>query len=80
MKIALGACSAAPQRLTNLEARLTGQVAAPALAEMVSAADLAALSPIDDVRASAAYRREAALVLVRRAIAGLLASPLEVAA
>lgn len=80
VQIALGACSAAPLRLTSLEARLVGEPATPALAETVSAADLASLSPIDDVRASAAYRREAALVLVRRAIAGLLASPLEVAA
>jgi CO/xanthine dehydrogenase FAD-binding subunit len=80
VRIALGACSAAPQRLTDLEARLVGLMATPALAESVSAADLACLSPIDDVRASAAYRREAALVLVRRALAGLLSSPLEVAA
>ncbi len=80
IKIALGACSAAPQRLAGLEARLVGQAATPALAETVSAADLASLSPIDDVRASAAYRRQAALVLVRRALAGLLTSPLEVAA
>ncbi|PZO02586.1 MAG: xanthine dehydrogenase [Hyphomicrobiales bacterium] len=79
-KIALGACSAAPQRLTDLEERLVGLMATPVLADAVSAADLASLSPIDDVRASAAYRREAALVLVRRAVEGLLSSPLEVAA
>lgn len=78
--IALGACSAAPQRLTGLEERLVGLAATPALAETVSADDLAGLSPIDDVRASAAYRREAALVLVRRALAGLLSSQMEVAA
>jgi CO/xanthine dehydrogenase FAD-binding subunit len=80
MRIALGACSAAPQRLAGLEARLVGLTATPSLAETVSPDDLVALSPIDDVRASTAYRREAALVLVRRALAGLLSPPLEVAA
>ena len=79
-RIAVGACSAAPQRLTGLEARLLGEESRPALAEAVTVADLAALSPIDDVRASAAYRRHAALVLVRRALAGLFSPALEVAA
>jgi len=36
---------------------------------VVREAHLAGLSPIDDVRASAAYRRQAALVLLRRALA-----------
>ena len=80
VRIALGACSAAPQRLADLEARLVVLTATPALAATISADDLASLSPIDDVRASAVYRREAALVLVRRALAGLLSPPLEVAA
>jgi N-methylhydantoinase B len=80
VRIAVGACSAAPQRLPALEARLVGVAATPALADAVTADDLAGLAPIDDVRASAAYRRDAALVLVRRALAGLSLSPLEVAA
>lgn len=80
VRIAVGACSAAPQRLNALETRLIGEKLTPALAETVSPDDLAALAPIDDVRASAAYRRDAALVLVRRALAGVLSSPLEVAA
>ncbi|KPF72056.1 xanthine dehydrogenase [Bosea sp. AAP35] len=80
VRIAVGACSAAPQRLPALEARLVGMAATPALADAVTADDLAGLAPIDDVRASAVYRRDAALVLVRRALAGLLSSPLEVAA
>lgn len=80
LRLAVGACSAAPQRLTALELRLLGQAASPALAEAVTSADLAPLSPIADVRASATYRAHSALVLVRRALAGLLSSPLEVAA
>lgn len=80
IRIAVGACSAAPQRLTALELRLLGQAASPALAEAVTSADLAPLSPIADVRASATYRAHSAMVLVRRALAALLSSPLEVAA
>lgn len=80
LRIAVGACSAAPQRLTGLELRLLGQTATPALTQTVTPADLAPLSPIADVRASATYRSSSALVLVRRALAGLLSSPLEVAA
>jgi N-methylhydantoinase B len=79
-RIAVGACSAAPQRLGGLETRLLGQTPTSALADTVSADDLAALSPIDDVRASAAYRRDAALTLVRRALGELFAPKLEDAA
>ena len=78
-RIAVGACSAAPQRLATLEARLIGQPAGD-LAGLVQPGDLAALAPIDDVRASAAYRRDAALVLVRRALAQLAEGSMEVAA
>lgn len=72
-QIVVGACSEVPQRLPAAEARLVGQVSSPELGRQVEAADLAHLTPIDDVRATAAYRREAALVLVRRAIAELAA-------
>ncbi|MDP3321207.1 MAG: xanthine dehydrogenase family protein subunit M [Bosea sp. (in: a-proteobacteria)] len=77
--IAVGACSAAPRRLPTLEAKLVGRPAGD-LAALVQPEDLAALSPIDAVRASAAYRRDAALVLVRRALAQLADKPMEVAA
>lgn len=78
-RIAVGACSAAPLRLSALEARLTGRPAGD-LAALVQPDDLAALAPIDDVRASAAYRRDAALVLVRRALTQLAGKPMETAA
>lgn len=79
-RIAVGACSAAPQRLSALEGRLVGRPASAGLAALVQSEDLAALAPIDDVRASAAYRRDAALVLVRRALAQLADKPMEAAA
>ena len=60
-RIAIGACSAVAQRLPRLEARLVGQRIG---AVQPVADDLAHLAPIEDVRASAAYRRAAALQLV----------------
>lgn len=63
-RLGIGACSAAPQRLDALEADLLGAPLAEA-ATRVTVAHLAHLSPIDDVRATAAYRREAALQLTR---------------
>ena len=67
-RVAVGACSAVPLRVPAVEARLIGRKDAAAAAAEVGSEDLAPLSPIDDVRATAAYRRGAALVLVRRAI------------
>jgi CO/xanthine dehydrogenase FAD-binding subunit len=75
-RIAVGACSEVARRLPELEAALAGQSAAAAAAavgDVVLPEHLAHLQPIDDVRGSAAYRREAALELVRRALATVLA-------
>ena len=72
-RIVVGACSEVPARIEAAEARLIGAPASPSLAARIVADDLAVLSPIDDVRGTAAYRRDVALTLVRRAIAELLA-------
>jgi CO/xanthine dehydrogenase FAD-binding subunit len=71
-RIAVGACSEVAQRLPLLEAELAGAALDGSLPAVARAEHLAPLSPIDDVRATAAYRRSAALVLVRRALEALV--------
>lgn len=65
--ISAGACSAVAQRLGTLEAALTGQQP-EAIDDVVRSVELDALSPIDDVRGSAEYRRSAAREIVTRAL------------
>jgi CO/xanthine dehydrogenase FAD-binding subunit len=70
-RIAVGSCSAAAKRLPALEQRLAGQTLSLALADLVREGDLSPLSPIDDVRGTAAYRIDAARTLVGRTLAEL---------
>ena len=70
-RIAVGSCSPVAQRLPALEAALKGEVAIANLARLAKPEHLAPLAPIDDVRASADYRAEAALVVVRRLLSEL---------
>jgi CO/xanthine dehydrogenase FAD-binding subunit len=67
-RIAVGSCSAAARRLTALERALVGVPARIGLGTVALAEHLAQLSPIDDVRATASYRNDAALTLVGRAL------------
>jgi CO/xanthine dehydrogenase FAD-binding subunit len=69
-RIAIGACSAVAQRIRQAERRLIGAPASSGLGRLIEANDLVQLSPIDDIRASADYRQDAALTLLRRAIDG----------
>ncbi len=73
-RIAVGSCSATARRLTELEKELVGVPAAEAGA-VVQPHHLAGLSPIDDVRATADYRRDASLTLVRRALESCAGRP-----
>ncbi len=70
-RIAIGACSEVAQRLSELEHALTGQSIHAGLTELISPKQFAALAPIDDVRATAAYRVRAAQVLTSRLLLGL---------
>lgn len=68
-RIAVGACSPVAERLPALEAVLAG-APCDGLADRVDIAQLSPLSPIDDVRGSASYRRDAVVTLLRRMLAG----------
>jgi CO/xanthine dehydrogenase FAD-binding subunit len=65
--VAVGACSPVAQRLRSLESWLVGRDPEEVDVGMI-AEHLSVLTPIDDVRATADYRRQAAAVLVRRAL------------
>lgn len=71
-RVAVGSCSAQALRLPAVEAALTGQAFDEDLLPRIGAEQLDPLSPIDDIRATAAFRREAAAVLIRRCLETLL--------
>ena len=69
--IAVGACAPTAVRLATLEQRLLGLGAGEIgvrFAAIVDDHTLAPIAPIDDVRGTAAYRREAVAALVGRAL------------
>jgi len=68
-RLAVGACSSVPVRLTALEAALVG-LPAGALSGAVRDDHFAGLAPIDDVRATGAYRSYAVATLVLRMLDG----------
>jgi CO/xanthine dehydrogenase FAD-binding subunit len=80
-RVAVGACSAAARRLEELEALLVGLAAGAAASEVErllvpggvgARAVEPAIAPIDDVRGTADYRRDAARELIRRALVAAL--------
>jgi CO/xanthine dehydrogenase FAD-binding subunit len=72
IRITVGAASAVPMRLAALEAELRGERLDLSLLERVTPGLFSVLAPLDDVRASAHYRRDAARILVRRALAAFI--------
>jgi CO/xanthine dehydrogenase FAD-binding subunit len=70
-RVAVGAASAVAQRLPLLETALIGQACGASLGEHARPEHLSPLAPIDDVRASGAYRLDACLTLVRRMLSEL---------
>jgi carbon-monoxide dehydrogenase medium subunit len=67
--IAMGAVAPTPHRARQAESILIGQTPTPELIERAAVSAAAEASPISDVRASAAYRRQMVRVLVGRALA-----------
>ena len=74
-RVAVGSCSAVARRLPSLEQDLIGKPAASGIATAVRPEHLSPLSPIDDIRATAEYRRVASLTLIRRALEACVGSP-----
>ena len=67
--VAVGACSEVAQRLPSLEAALLGRpLQGRRLSSALEPHHLAPLAPIDDVRAAAAYRLDAARTLIGRTL------------
>lgn len=66
--LAIGACAPTARRLPALEAALVGLTLPEALARLTPATLAPHLAPLDDIRASATYRLEAAAELARRAL------------
>jgi CO/xanthine dehydrogenase FAD-binding subunit len=67
-RVAIGACSATAQRLPDLERDLVGASARIGVGALVRREHLLPLAPIDDVRATADYRMDAAVTLISRAL------------
>ncbi len=67
-RVAVGSCSAAAKRLRDLEAHLAAKPLGSGIGAGVRPEHLSPLSPITDVRATAEYRRDASLTLIRRAL------------
>ncbi len=67
-RIALGAVAPIVKRATAAEAMLTGNALTPALIDAAARRAVEEIEPIDDVRASADYRRHGVKVLTRRLV------------
>ena len=71
-RLAVGACSPVAMRLFAAERALVGAPCDGRLGALLQPEHVMGLTPIDDVRASAAYRSDVALTLVRRAVTELV--------
>jgi CO/xanthine dehydrogenase FAD-binding subunit len=71
-RLAVGACSPVAMRLPAAERALAGALCDHRLSALLQPEHVTGLTPIDDVRASAAYRSDVALTLVRRAVTELV--------
>ena len=74
-RVSVGSCSVVARRLIELERNLIGAPVAVGIGSNATADHLKHLSPIADIRATAAYRRDTALRLVQRALDVCAGSP-----
>ena len=68
VRIALGAVAPTPVRVSKAEELVLGKEPAPKLLEWAGAAAMEECRPIDDIRGSAAYRKELIRILVQRVL------------
>lgn len=71
VRLAIGACGPVAQRLPLLEQALRGREADTDLPAVLRPEHIAGLTPIDDVRGTADYRRDAVMTLLRRLLTEL---------
>jgi aerobic carbon-monoxide dehydrogenase medium subunit len=74
VRVALGAAATTPVRARNVETALRGQRLTPAAIEDAAALVRDEVDPLDDLRGSAAYKREMARVWTKRALQELFSS------
>jgi carbon-monoxide dehydrogenase medium subunit len=72
VRVALGAAATTPVRARNVETALRGQRLSPAAIEDAAGLVRDEVDPLDDLRGSAAYKREMARVWTKRALLELL--------
>ncbi|HJW49825.1 MAG TPA: xanthine dehydrogenase family protein subunit M [Candidatus Limnocylindria bacterium] len=75
VRVALGACGPTPVRARSVEAALQGVRPDPRRIAAAAASVTADIEPFDDVRGSAAYKRDMARVWTERALTSLVERP-----
>ena len=70
IRIAVGAVAATPLRLEKIEKMLEGKDVTESLIDQAAEAAVNEISPIDDIRGSAEYRKKVTRVVVKRVVAG----------
>lgn len=70
VRFGLGGAEASPRRIADAEAALAGQTPSRDLFDKAGVAAAAAIDPLEDVNADAAYRRSLVRTLARRALQG----------
>ncbi len=75
VRLAMGSVAAVPVRLHEVEILIEDNPLTPELADRAAALVAKSITPIDDVRSTAEYRRHVAGQVVRRLLLDLLAAP-----